>query len=99
MVGPVAAVSKAKATLCKRDVPLCSHRQRLCLEYDPVVRGERGSSAPMMNKYRLMSPGPTPIPPEVSAAGGLPIIPHRTPEVGGGFTRGNEKFKRVFFTE
>ena len=36
----------------------------------------------MMNKYRLMSPGPTPIPPEVSAAGALPIIHHRTPEFG-----------------
>ena len=34
----------------------------------------------MMNKYRLMSPGPTPIPSEVSAAGALPIIHHRTPE-------------------
>src|SRR5918993_1777224 len=99
MVGPVAAVSKAKATLCKRDVPLCSHRQRLCLEYDPVVRGERGSSAPMMNKYRLMSPGPTPIPPEVSAAGALPIIHHRTPEFGEVFTRVNENLKKVFLTE
>src|SRR5918994_7442917 len=99
MVGPVAAVSKAKATLCKRDVPLCSHRQRLCLEYDPVVRGERGSSAPMMNKYRLMSPGPTPIPPEVSAAGALPIIHHRPPGFCGGFPRGNENLQRGVFTE
>ncbi|MGI8859434.1 MAG: pyridoxal-phosphate-dependent aminotransferase family protein [Rubrobacteraceae bacterium] len=52
----------------------------------------------MMNKYRLMSPGPTPIPPEVSAAGALPIIHHRTPEFGEIFTRVNENLKRVFLT-
>src|ERR687897_259242 len=64
-----------------------------------VIRGKRGSSAPMMNKYRLMSPGPTPIPPEVSAAGALPIIHHRTPEFGEVFTRVNENLQRVFLTE
>src|SRR5918997_6603418 len=53
----------------------------------------------MMNKYRLMSPGPTPIPPEVSAAGAMPIIHHRTPEFGEVFTRVNENLKRVFLTE
>ncbi len=53
----------------------------------------------MRNKYRLMSPGPTPIPPEVSAAGALPIIHHRTPEFGEVFTRVNENLKRVFQTE
>jgi len=53
----------------------------------------------MMNKYRLMSPGPTPIPPEVSAAGALPIIHHRTPEFGEVFTRVNENLKKAFLTE
>src|SRR5918998_992719 len=53
----------------------------------------------MMNKYRLMSPGPTPIPPEVSAAGAMPIIHHRTPEFGEVFTRVNESLKQVFLTE
>ncbi|MDP8939283.1 MAG: alanine--glyoxylate aminotransferase family protein [Actinomycetota bacterium] len=52
-----------------------------------------------MNKYRLMSPGPTPIPPEVSAAGALPIIHHRTPEFGEVFARVNENLKQVFLTE
>lgn len=52
----------------------------------------------MLNKYRLMSPGPTPIPPEVSSAGALPIIHHRTPEFGEAFTRINENLKRVFLT-
>jgi aspartate aminotransferase-like enzyme len=52
----------------------------------------------MLNKYRLMSPGPTPIPPEVSAAGALPIIHHRTPEFGEVFTRVNENLKRIFLT-
>jgi aspartate aminotransferase-like enzyme len=46
-----------------------------------------------------MSPGPTPIPPEVSAAGAMPIIHHRTPEFGEVFTRVNENLKRVFLTE
>jgi serine---pyruvate transaminase len=53
----------------------------------------------MHNKYRLMSPGPTPVPPEVSAAGALPIIHHRTPEFGEVFTRVNETLKGVFLTE
>ena len=53
----------------------------------------------MMNKYRLMSPGPTPVPPEVSAAGALPVIHHRTPEFGEVFTRVNENLKQVFLTE
>lgn len=53
----------------------------------------------MMNKYRLMSPGPTPIPPEVSAAGALPVIHHRTPEFGEVFTRVNDNLKKVFLTE
>ncbi|CAN5610707.1 MAG: pyridoxal-phosphate-dependent aminotransferase family protein [Rubrobacteraceae bacterium] len=53
----------------------------------------------MQNKYRLMSPGPTPVPPEVSAAGALPIIHHRTPEFGEVFTRVNETLKKVFLTE
>lgn len=66
----------------------------------PVVQSdERKSEETMMNKYRLMSPGPTPIPPEVSAAGALPIIHHRTPEFGEVFTRVNENLKRVFLTE
>jgi serine---pyruvate transaminase len=46
-----------------------------------------------------MSPGPTPIPPEVSAAGALPIIHHRTSEFGEVFTRVNENLKKVFLTE
>ena len=54
--------------------------------------------SPMMNKYRLMSPGPTPVPPEVSAAGALPIIHHRTPEFGEIFTRVNENLQQVFQT-
>jgi aspartate aminotransferase-like enzyme len=53
----------------------------------------------MMNKYRLMSPGPTPIPPEVSAAGALPIIHHRTSEFGEVFKRVNENLRRVFLTQ
>lgn len=52
----------------------------------------------MMNKYRLMSPGPTPVPPEVSAAGALPVIHHRTPEFGEVFSRVNENLKHVFLT-
>ena len=53
----------------------------------------------MMNKYRLMSPGPTPIPPEVSAAGAVPLIHHRTPEFGEVFPRVTEELKTVVLTE
>jgi aspartate aminotransferase-like enzyme len=66
---------------------------------DRELFAAREDIPPMMNKYRLMSPGPTPIPPEVSAAGALPIIHHRTPEFGEVFTRVNENLKRVFLTE
>jgi len=53
----------------------------------------------MINKYRLMIPGPTPIPPEVSAAGILPMIDERTPEFGEVFRRVTENLKRVFLTD
>ena len=52
--------------------------------------------ASTMNKYRLMSPGPTPIPPEISAAGALSIIHHRTPGFGEGVGRVNENLKQGF---
>jgi aspartate aminotransferase-like enzyme len=63
------------------------------------LHAAREEASKVMNKYRLMSPGPTPIPPEVSAAGALPIIHHRTPEFGEVFTRVNENLKRIFLTQ
>ena len=52
-----------------------------------------------MHKYRLMSPGPTPIPPEVSAAAVAPMIHHRSPEFADVFGRTTENLKRVLLTE
>jgi hypothetical protein len=42
-----------------------------------------------MNKYRLMTPGPTPTPPKVLAAGVEPILHHRTREFAEIFTPGD----------
>src|SRR5581483_11713504 len=40
-----------------------------------------------MRKYRLLAPGPTPIPPEVLEAMARPILHHRTPEFEALFAR------------
>ena len=51
-----------------------------------------------MIKKRIMAPGPTEVPPEVLAAGGLPILHHRTPEFRAIFAEVSEKIKYVFQT-
>jgi aspartate aminotransferase-like enzyme len=52
-----------------------------------------------MKKYYLITPGPTPIPPEVSSKEGLPILHHRTTEFGAYFTEVIEGLKYVFQTK
>ena len=52
-----------------------------------------------MKKYYLITPGPTPIPPEVSSKEGLPILHHRTHEFGAVFTEVIEGLKYVFQTK
>src|SRR6185437_10000757 len=52
----------------------------------------------VMKKYYLITPGPTPVPPEVSAQEGLPILHHRTSEFGAIFTEVIENLKYVFQT-
>ena len=52
-----------------------------------------------MHKYRLMVPGPTPIPPEILAAGALPIVDERTPEFATMFRQVTENLQRIFLTE
>ncbi|WAM36818.1 pyridoxal-phosphate-dependent aminotransferase family protein [Caldicellulosiruptor acetigenus] len=47
----------------------------------------------------LMTPGPTPLPPEVIAAMSQQIIHHRTKEFGEIFSRVNENLKKVFQTK
>src|SRR5579872_5977217 len=51
-----------------------------------------------MIKKRIMAPGPTEVPPEVLAAGGMPILHHRTPEFRAIFAEVSEKNKYVFQT-
>src|SRR5205085_2321881 len=51
-----------------------------------------------MKKYYLITPGPTPIPPEVSSKEGLPILHHRTSEFGAIFVEVIEGLKYVFQT-
>src|SRR4051795_2637897 len=52
-----------------------------------------------MKKSYLITPGPTPIPPEVSAKEGLPILHHRTNEFGDYFTQVIEGLQYVFQTK
>lgn len=51
-----------------------------------------------MKKY-LLTPGPTPVPPEVGAKEGLPIIHHRTSNFGKIFEGVSEGLKYVFQTK
>lgn len=52
-----------------------------------------------MKKEYLMTPGPTPVPPSVLAAGALPMIHHRTPNYSQIFADVNEDLKYVMRTK
>src|SRR6516162_4314970 len=52
-----------------------------------------------MSKRYLMAPGPTPVPPEVLAAGAQPIIHHRGPDFRVLMTRCLERLAEVSRTE
>ena len=52
-----------------------------------------------MKKHFLLTPGPTPIPPEVSAKEGLPVLHHRTSEFGAIFQEVIENLKYAFQTK
>jgi serine---pyruvate transaminase len=53
----------------------------------------------MVEKRYLVTPGPTPVPPEVLAATAAPMIHHRTPEFRGILARVLERLQQVFRTE
>jgi aspartate aminotransferase-like enzyme len=50
-------------------------------------------------KRYLMTPGPTPVPPEVLAAGAQPIVHHRSPDFQPIFERTLARLREVFRTE
>lgn len=52
-----------------------------------------------MKKYFLLTPGPTPIPPEVAQKESLPILHHRTKEFGEVFVDVIDGLKHVFQTK
>lgn len=52
-----------------------------------------------MKKHYLLTPGPTPIPPEVALKEALPILHHRTGEFGNIFSGVEEGLKYVFQTK
>ena len=52
-----------------------------------------------MRKYRLMAPGPTPVPEKVLLKMADTIIHHRTPQFQAVLTDVNEKIKKVFKTQ
>jgi aspartate aminotransferase-like enzyme len=53
----------------------------------------------MPEKRYLVTPGPTPVPPEVLAATALPMIHHRSPDFRGTLARVLERLRTVFRTE
>ena len=52
-----------------------------------------------MEKRYLFTPGPTPVPPEVLAAGAEPIVHHRGPDFRELYARALERLKDVFRTD
>ncbi|MEU2388981.1 alanine--glyoxylate aminotransferase family protein [Streptomyces sp. NPDC012461] len=52
-----------------------------------------------MKKYRLMVPGPTAAPPEVTAAGALPAIDERIPRFASQFDRVTGNLRAIFETD
>ncbi|MFH1714740.1 MAG: alanine--glyoxylate aminotransferase family protein [Elusimicrobiota bacterium] len=52
----------------------------------------------MIKKY-LLTPGPTPVPPEVLSAEGQPILHHRTSEFSAIFEKAKEGLKKIFVTD
>jgi aspartate aminotransferase-like enzyme len=53
----------------------------------------------MARKRYLLTPGPTPVPPEVLAAAGEPVIHHRSPDFKELFTRVLGRLQEVFRTD
>jgi len=53
----------------------------------------------MPQKRYLLTPGPTPVPPEVLAALAEPVIHHRSPDFKTVFNEANERLQQVFRTE
>jgi serine---pyruvate transaminase len=53
----------------------------------------------MPEKRYLVTPGPTPVPPEVLAATALPMMHHRGPDFRAALARVIERLKQVFLTE
>ncbi len=53
----------------------------------------------MPQKRYLLTPGPTPVPPEVLAAMGEPVIHHRSPDFKEMFAETRSRLKQVFRTE
>lgn len=52
-----------------------------------------------MKKFRLLAPGPTPVPPEVLQAMAEPVIHHRTPEFEALFAEARRRLQWLFQTE
>ncbi|MBL8023322.1 MAG: alanine--glyoxylate aminotransferase family protein [Elusimicrobia bacterium] len=52
-----------------------------------------------MKKQYLITPGPTPVPPEVALQSALPVLHHRTHEFGAMFQKAVDGMKRVYKTK
>src|SRR6266516_1765822 len=62
-------------------------------------KGGGGRLRPMPGKRYLMAPGPTPVPPEVLAAGARPVLHHRGPDFRALMRRCLERLRLVCRTE
>jgi aspartate aminotransferase-like enzyme len=53
----------------------------------------------LAEKRYLMTPGPTPVPPQVLAAMALPIVHHRSPDFKPTYKQCLERLKEVYRTD
>src|SRR6185312_2804447 len=65
----------------------------------PIVRAPQYDSARVDGKRYLITPGPTPVPPEVVAAESAPLHHHRSPDFRALLGETIERLKRIFETE
>jgi len=65
----------------------------------PALQLPAGKRRVKMKKHYLLTPGPTPIPPEIAQKESLPILHHRTSEFSAIFSEVAEGLKYVFQTK
>jgi aspartate aminotransferase-like enzyme len=70
----------------------------VCYGREVEQSNARRKKEPLMKKYYLMAPGPTPVPSNVLLAMAQPLLHHRTPEYEALFLEVRAGLKRLFQT-